>query len=649
MKIQNYLNNYFVIDLETDGTKKRDRFCDPLEKDHKIIMIQVKTKGKDPIYKYEHTGIDRKTALKKIPLEAIIVGQNIKFDLLYLWECPAIQEFFKNGGLLWDTNTVDYLLNGQNKLISYSLDDLAVKYGGTLKPNNIKDLYLQGLKTSEIIDRQGLETYLEYSLGDVLNTELVYLKQIEQLSKTPELFILIQHYMKHYIALIELEYNGIYVNKNEFELLRDSYTEQVKVLTEQVKKVFTSQFPSDVLYNIDSVDDVSLVLYGGYKPTIKKILLTDPSGMPIVYSSKAQKAGEPKYKNIKYVYEIKGLGLDKSKAKPVKKVGFYSTDDDSLSVFNHTFIPVLTEYRTKSKILEHINNKVYEHLNPYTGCIHSEFNTTITTTGRLSSRNPNLQNISPNILSTFSSRFGDDGIIIELDWQQLEVCVAAFIFNDGILQAELLSGIDIHLENAKMLFNKQEISKEERKTAKFMTFEILYKCSARSLAKKHSISLPLAEAFIQNFYNKYTDIHLAHINLQNETRTNSYRFNEEYSIANLVTIHGKKYSPHDYESDRGGRYFNQSQIANIKIQGTASDIVNIGIGAISTILLNNRDKFLLVNEVHDSMIFDCKKSCCNYVQTTLKSIIEGAVKEFTKTELFKLDVKTGKNWLECKS
>lgn len=651
---------YLVIDLETEGKEIRGRFCDPLDLEHQIVTIQWIERDKTPQYKYDYNGISRDIPLNFMKYD-VIVGQNVKFDLLWLWGNKHLRDWVRKGGKVWDTKTVDYLLNGQNRLLGYGLDEIAKRYGSPLKYEkklvvnealySINDMYRKPLNftTKQIIDEIGFDEFLNYMKGDVITTEDVYLKQLQKVQEL-KMEKIVDIYMEYYLQLIEIEYKGIYIDKVQLEKLYKEFNEATDELQTKIRDEVSSKkelgWPKEIDFNLRSVDHVSVLCYSGYLATKVATPITVNDNV-IRYVSGPRK-GEIKTRLEPKKFYIPGYGIPVNKTESMKKVGYYKSSHKILSQYDSDKLKDLVEFKKILTINDDLSKKIHKNMNPYTGCIHSAINTTVTSTSRISSRAPNLQNLNPKTLSLFCSRF-PNGRIVELDWCQVEVAVAAFVFKDGLLQTEVLHGIDMHTDNARKLFNKHDITAKERKIAKFFTFGILYKQSAKGLSETHHIDVNAAKRFIDFFYNKYVDIASCHEKLDRYVNQNAYPSGEPG--INLCTIKmpwGKRYTIRDWPW-KDDFSFSPQQYCNYVIQGTAGDIQAIAAGILFRFYLLNEDSFAIVNNVHDSFILDfVNEDKEKVLLPKLLNEIEMAVEVFTGTKLFKLEAKSGKNWAEAK-
>lgn len=220
-----------------------------------------------------------------------------------------------------------------------------------------------------------------------------------------------------------------------------------------------------------------------------------------------------------------------------------------------------------------------------------------------------------NIKSMFVSRF-TDGYIIEADWSQIEVVVAAYLSGDRTLMHEVKNGVDIHRSNASWLFqiDEDEVTSEQRSITKSLTFKLFYGGGAKSMSMQFGIDLDLCQDFIKKFYDKYITLQLWHEDLTNEVIRNSTVTEQGPPKGYILNPNGRKYMfqqkpPPQWLQDKGVDYaYSPTEIKNYPIQGFAGDLLKLYLGGIFKYVLDKREKVLLINTVHDSILFDCTKN-----------------------------------------
>lgn len=645
--------HYLILDTETDGETKRKRFCDQLDMDHKVISIQLyHPDWPAPKIKYNVNGIDRnfKWNLEGVPT---LIGHNLKFDLMWFWKKnDDLMNWYRAGGTVYDTLTVEYLLSGQNKELKYSLNDLSAKYGGSQKDDVVGAMFKAGMKASEIPK----EILLPYAAEDVINTYKVNQAQA-RLSHQQEMTDIIKIYMNHYLVLCEIEANGMYFNKEIYEA---QWKEQIikvdALVTKIIESVKATGWPEELEFNPGSDHHVSLALFGGSLEYTVKV----ENG---VYGPKAEKAGQVKYKSEKRTY-IRNPRVSTKHTVESSKPGIYKTGFAILTKYaGNALVDMLIQHREDEKLLTTYYNKFGDYINPWTGCVHGSYNTAphhghaSPTTGRVSCDSPNMQQLPKNqFLKIFSSRWGDEGKIVEFDFSQLEVRVLAYLSNDPILIKEVTEGLDLHRANAALVFDclPEEVTKEQRQMAKVMTFQLTYGAGANRMASSFGIQKQVAEKFIDAFYTKYVGVRDWHENLKEESFSN-VTTTDGKRCSYLYSLTGKRYKLTEQEF-RGESGFSPTEYKNYPVQGTATDIFNTVAGEVlrAIYLKGWENDVLMINEIHDALLFDVKNDKIDEAVEVITEIMESVPKLFSeKLGLrvdvpFKVDYTCGKDWYSCK-
>ena len=272
-----------------------------------------------------------------------------------------------------------------------------------------------------------------------------------------------------------------------------------------------------------------------------------------------------------------------------------------------------------------------------------------------------------SIRECFVSRYGpENGFLVEFDFSQLEICALAEVSGDTVLIYELNRGEDIHRLNAAMWLGKkpEEVTTDERKKAKVMTFQLQYGAGAAKMAESLGITTEAAQDFITNFYKKYTGVFTYHEKLAMErlVRTASSKMQTDPSSEVWVinpTPTGRMYTLPFRQTDAGDYYYSRTEMKNYPIQGFGTaDIVPVVLNMVYDSLHRIYDGWegngtpFLINTVHDSIMFDCPAA----ELVTLFAAVEHVFRDFPHKfkELFdyelkvvyNYDVKVGKNWFE---
>ena len=299
-------------------------------------------------------------------------------------------------------------------------------------------------------------------------------------------------------------------------------------------------------------------------------------------------------------------------------------------------------YRETSKLLSTYVDALPRLVNPSTQLIHASFNQAVTSTGRLSSSNPNLQNIpvrtpiGRKIRKAFVSRFGDDGVLLSADYSQIELRVLAHIANDEHLIAAFQQGQDIHAATAARVNGValEEVTKEMRERAKRVNFGIVYGISAFGLSQQIGTSVDEAARFMKNYFALYPSIEAFMKKTIEEGRELGY----------VKTLWGRKRYIPDLRSDNQNiRNAAERMAINMPIQGTAADIIKAAMVKIYTLLQERGCQSLLTTQVHDELIFDVRRNELEMLRSLVRTAMETVIE--LRVPLL-VDLAVGQNWGE---
>lgn len=437
----NYMSNYMIIDLETGIQEHIGRKGCYLV--NKIVALVMKEANKSPIATLDYTSLYWRLASD--PGIEILVGHNIKFDLLHLWKDGAIQLWLKGGGKIWDTQLVEYMLSGQRHKYP-ALRDIAVNkyrcperekkmekywnnngnwfYEGRILPGLEKEFqewlsknphttnhaprsyYGQSRSIRWIdtpIDTKDIPT--ELVLDDVnydgMDTEAVMLKQVAE-AKRIGMYNLIMLEMEGLLATTEMEYNGVYVNQEILERNKIELEEEIALINVQLKNLAPN------VDNFKSTQQISRLFFGG----TEKIKIDEPIlnelGLPVVTKTGINR-GKVKTRKVDKLVTSEGLGLKPFKEWEQKKEGIYRTDEGVLQIIAQRLdtIPgkiatLMLRSRGLNKLLStyYVGTEKFIHLDD--SCVHQQLCHCGyenkgevgggTGTGRLSCKAPNMQN-----------------------------------------------------------------------------------------------------------------------------------------------------------------------------------------------------------------------------------------------------------------
>ncbi len=717
--------DYRIFDLETSTGTSFKRKGNPLDKRNKIIVVASKSGSQSNVeIGYDVKGIRRDFEAAH-PHSPLLVGQNIKFDLLYIWDNPHFQAWLQSGGKVWDTMVAEYLLTGQQSTYA-SLDELSAKYGGELKDDVVKAHWDAGIDTDAIDP----DILIPYARMDILNTEKAFLAQLKE-AKRLGMLPLIEGYMDHLLALTEMEFNGLYV---DLEAARKKQGElETRIAT--LKTAMADQM-RDILptFNPNSPDQVSAIMFGTELPCKRIYQKVDAEGRLKFYGPNADKAGQPVMTTEHLRAPLpNGFKLPTKGLTPMKGGKTFQVDAEVLrKVKSNTqhrvdivsFIDAYLEYKELQKVLttyiygrkEIVHSIRYDdptvargysfrkdieikesgwipQIYPSDGCVHGKLDMVQTVTGRLNSSDPNIQNIPTHLRNLFTSRYGEEGVIISFDYSQLEVCVQAYLTQSDRMIGEIRNGVDFHLKRLAYAegFTYEEMCEHynsdkatwtpKRRAAKVVSFQKAYGAQPKKLAEASGLSIETIEKIFKEEEADYPEI-TEYMGVVEEVAKRTriptgkplklkdkdtqikgiIRPGLQRGVGFYQSITGKIYHFLEYGTtsqklrDRGNDpyiYFKSTKLKNTPVQGTAADIVSLCAGRVFRelkILYPQDNKILLVNEVHDELVVDTTKELAPEAVELITRILEdvsGAFKEILGVEFncpIKVEHHIGPNW-----
>ncbi len=349
--------------------------------------------------------------------------------------------------------------------------------------------------------------------------------------------------------------------------------------------------------------------------------------------------------NINSTQQLGNVLFEKLKLPGAKKnKKGYSTDVGILEKlkFAHPIIEKILEYRTIAKLNSTYVEGLIPYINPETGRIHSYFHQTITATGRISSTEPNLQNIPSreelgrNIKKAFKPKEGF--VYIDADYSQIELRVLAHIAKDKNMIKAFMNDEDIHKEVASKVFGVpiNEVTKEQRTRAKAVNFGIVYGITDFGLAEQIGIGRKEAKQYIENYLEKYEGIKKYMEDTSEKAKETGF----------VETAFGRRrYIPELKSTNYMIREFGKRAAMNTPIQGTAADIMKIAMNTIYQELLNSKLDAKIVLQVHDELILEVKEEQKEKAKKILKESMENA----TKLDVpLKVEVTDAKSWYDAK-
>jgi DNA polymerase-1 len=512
------------------------------------------------------------------------IAQNLKFDYQVL----------KNYGIevkppYFDTMVAHYLLEPEQQ---HNLDYLAKAY---LKYSPIPIEQLIGEKKANQISIRlvEVEKVKDYCCED--SDVAFQLKQkLLPLLKENNLYDLyIQIEMPLIKVLAELELTGVQIDPK-------SLKEQSQFLVSEAKKIEEEIYSlSGLTFNINSPKQLGEVLF-------------------------------------------EKLAIDKN-AKKTKSQQYATSEEELQKYINkHPIISKILEYRSVQKLLNTYTDVLPRLVNSKTKKIHTSFSQVTAATGRLSSLNPNLQNIpirderGREIRKAFIPSSGYD-YILSADYSQIELRIMAHLSGDENITNDFLNHADIHTATASRIFNvpPENVDRFMRSKAKIANFGIIYGISAFGLAQRLNISRSDAKQLIDQYFNKYPKI--------KDYMKKQIEFAREHGYVETI-FKRKRYLPDINSRNAVVRGFAERNAINTPIQGSAADIIKLAMNKIYDELIKNNLKTRMLLQVHDELLFETTEDELNIVIPLVKEIMENVVKLSVPLVV---DVGYGKNWFEA--
>ena len=493
--------------------------------------------------------------------------------------------------IIYDAEVAVYDLDPSN--MKYKMQDVAYQY---LDFNMEEYLNGLGIKKQEQInlfeenaDNDEYERYLNTLYCYLI--QKLYEKTTEELEKLEETDLFNNIEMPLVEVLSEMQYEGIQIDKDELEEFGVTLKQNIEELTQEIYTLSGTEF------NINSPKQLGEVLFEKLElPVIKKT-----------------------------------------------KTG-YSTDVDVLEKLKkeHPVIEKILEYRSLTKLNSTYVEGLKPYINPVTGRIHSYFHQTITATGRISSTEPNLQNIPTRIelgkqlRRAFKPKEGY--LFIDADYSQIELRVLAHISNDEHMIEAFNNNEDIHKQAAASVFKVpiNEVTKEQRTHAKAVNFGIVYGISDFGLGEQIGVSRKKAKEYIDQYLEKYSGIKQFMSDIVEEAKEKGY-------VETLFKR--RRYIPELKSKNFNIRQFGARAAMNTPIQGTAADIMKIAMIDVFNKLKERKLKSKLILQIHDELLIETKDEEKEEVKNILKTSMENAIK--LKVPL-RADVSEAYNWYDLK-
>ena len=480
-----------------------------------------------------------------------------------------------------DTAIAAYLVDPAKN--EYTIEKLASEYFGTVieKPEVKQLSLLDDVET----DRSEYLAKCAVALG-VLNERIgdkIKENGQEKLYNEVELPLV--------TVLAHLEINGFLVDDNQLKEFADKLGEKIDALTNEIYMLAGEEF------NINSPKQLGVILF------------------------------------------------EKLELKPVKKTKTgYATNADVLEKLRdkHPIVNFIMEYRQLAKLKSTYCDGLTAVVNPNTHRIHSVFTQTVTVTGRLSSTEPNLQNIPTRtelgreIRKMFVAK--DGYVLVDADYSQIELRVLAHIANDETMINAFRNNEDIHAVTASQVLGipLEDVTKEQRSSAKAVNFGIVYGIGEFSLAQDLHISVKEAKAYIESYLEKYNGVRNYMESIKEQAKKDGY----VKTMLNRI-----RYIPELKSPNYNIRQFGERVALNTPIQGTAADIIKLAMVRVDNRLINEGLKSKLILQVHDELIVEAHKDEVDKVKQILSEEMQGAMELNVP---LKVDMSTGHSWYDAK-
>ena len=509
------------------------------------------------------------------------VGQNFKYDLTI---------FARNGidvqGVAFDTMLESYVLNSTGR---HNMDDLAKRYLGH-QTISFEEIAGKG-KNQLTFNQIALEQAAEYAAEDADVTMKLQQVLWEKLSKEPSLEKLFKEMELPLLGVLSrMERRGVLIDSDALFLQSNEIANRLSELEEQAYVLAGQPF------NLASTKQLQEILF-------------DKLGLPVIQKT-------PK--------------------------GAPSTNEEVLEelAFSHELPKVLVEHRGLSKLKSTYTDKLPQMVNPQTGRVHTSYHQAVTATGRLSSSDPNLQNIpirneeGRRIRQAFIAREGFT--VVAADYSQIELRIMAHLSQDQGLINAFTQGKDIHRSTAAEIFGValDEVTSEQRRNAKAINFGLIYGMSAFGLSRQLGIGRADAQSYMDLYFKRYPGVQTFMHDIREKAKAQGY----------VETLFGRRLYLPDINSSNGMRRKAAERVAiNAPMQGTAADIIKRAMIQLDQKLQNDPD-IAMIMQVHDELVFEVRSEKVAFYSELIKTQMESAADLVVPLIV---EVGQGTNWDEA--
>ena len=509
------------------------------------------------------------------------VGQNFKYDLTI---------FARNGidvqGVAFDTMLESYVLNSTGR---HNMDDLAKRYLGH-QTISFEEIAGKG-KNQLTFNQIPLEQAAEYAAEDADVTMKLQQVLWEKLSKEPTLEKLFKEMELPLLGVLSrMERRGVLIDSDALFLQSNEIANRLSELEEQAYVLAGQPF------NLASTKQLQEILF-------------DKLGLPVIQKT-------PK--------------------------GAPSTNEEVLEelAFSHELPKVLVEHRGLSKLKSTYTDKLPQMVNPQTGRVHTSYHQAVTATGRLSSSDPNLQNIpirneeGRRIRQAFIAREGFT--VVAADYSQIELRIMAHLSQDQGLINAFTQGKDIHRSTAAEIFGAalDEVTSEQRRNAKAINFGLIYGMSAFGLSRQLGIGRADAQSYMDLYFKRYPGVQTFMHDIREKAKAQGY----------VETLFGRRLYLPDINSSNAMRRKGAERVAiNAPMQGTAADIIKRAMIQLDQKLQNDPD-IAMIMQVHDELVFEVRSEKVEFYSELIKTHMESAADLVVPLIV---EVGQGTNWDEA--
>jgi len=514
------------------------------------------------------------------------IAQNLKYDALVLRRYDVRIE-----GYYFDTMIAHYLLEPE---LRHNMDYLAETYL-EYKPVPIENLIgkkgknqktMRDVDPSQVTDYAAEDADITFQLKEFLDPKL---KEEEVLH---DLYYKVESPLVH--VLVDMEYEGINLDSDFLHHYAKELKDDIAELEEKIHEI------AGVKFNIGSPKQVGEVLF-------------DKMGLP--YKGRKTKSGQ------------------------------YSTNEDKLTdlAADYPIVNEILDYRGLTKLLSTYVEALPKMVHPKTGRIHSSFNQALAATGRLSSNNPNLQNIpirteeGARVREAFIPR-DDDHVLLAADYSQIELRLIAEISKDEAMVEAFKEGKDIHSATAARVFEVpyDEVTREQRYRAKTVNFSIIYGAGATNLSRQLDIKRAEAKELIEQYFKQYSGLKQYMDDMVEHARKHGF----------VKTLIGRRRHLRDINSKSSLARSNAERMAiNTPIQGSAADMIKIAMVNVHNMLRAKDYATRMILQVHDELIFDVPKDELEEVKPQIMELMKNALPDLEVPILVEAGV--GKTWREA--